>query len=207
MGKVECHNAAGDRGYFDANIIPDGWAIGALPGSRSYVSENLSNTEWYHDPETKESVRIKVGESIPSNFLRGRYEFKNAGFESINSPENIVVYDFIDRKKKVVKRTEKTKLQTTKKLNGKLILIGKYVVSSGVAEVPADVDRVLVPHYNMKGMFKNIAYKHSGKTLRELGFTVIQVKDYIHKEGDVYVELGSDSICEYRRFIEETFIS
>lgn len=179
---------------FNHELI-DGFVLGYDPMRERDVSY-LKYLEWYHDPKTKECIRLNANKrSIPDGFIKGRL-FNNSGFEKINRPDLLRVLDLQSKKVVMINRGDSDDIRYictgTTVENTYVFKIGDTIYTSydtlvkNNPWIPYGVPRnqkmvhvkIPKPHRNQTIARQEFNKIHAGCTLGELGLIVISVLDF-----------------------------
>jgi len=188
-----------EYGYFkESEILNREWIIDNSD-MKSITKDRFVGSSFYHDPITKKHSRIKFGEHVPENLIKGRYFEKNKGFDVANSMINVV--DLIERKCKKVfvveshyakgsaTSTKQTKIITFNNkiftswtsLDKELKFCGVFIDDYAIKKYDGNY-KVKKPHSRCTYKRNNFRKDNVGKGLTEFGIFVYMLEEFNYKE-------------------------
>ena len=160
--------------------------------------DKLTGYTWLYNENTGEVMRTNIEHGIPEGFVVGR-KYHNKGFEKINNSEYAKVLDLKLKKYCLV---DKSKLSTNRYIKhgstvDKIAFI-KYNEAvyytyldfmAAHPEFPSCTSRIRLteckvpkPHFNQSKDRQLFCEKHQGKLFKDLGISLIPLKDFTFKE-------------------------
>jgi len=191
-----------------AKSLVDGFVEG-YPDWYENGEYGLQDYIWVHNPISGINLRIHNSKNIPEGFIEGR-KFENKGFQKINNSDLMRVVNLESKTFMMINKIDfdpYLHLKTGTSIeniflyqyNGTVYLYYNDMISncSELIEMKKrndSINQMVVPkpHPNMTEARRNFCKLHSGKTMNQIGLTVIKLKDFIYNRRMIHVRCNSN---------------
>ena len=189
---------------FEKVIIP-GYTKGFPPWIDNN-SDYIKNTKWIHNTSTKENKRVQKNQKLPDGWKTGRGNYDNTGLSTMNNKNYTTVFDLITKKSCLIDISTFDPYRHIK--HGKSadnILFYKYknVVYTSYKDLITEnkelpdlsvrnetllTKKIKPPHYNMTTERQQFCLINQGKTMKDIGLSIIKFKNYYYNKEELHVK-------------------